>query len=214
MVRNFMPYSMVTRLKAAPHCLNEVSVLPVAGTEAEQIRRASEGSPEAFEQLVRKYQRYVYNLALSVVGNRDDAFDVAQETFVRAWRGLGDFRGEARFSTWLYRIAYRVSLTAMARRRDLHLDDLPEFACSSAEWDPEEAADRELNRRLLRQALMGLSPPYRTALVLYHMEGLSYEEIASVTGVPIGTVRTHLHRGREILRRELERLSGGEMHGL
>lgn len=184
------------------------------GTEADLIRRASEGSPEAFEELVRKHQRYVYNLALSVVGNRDDAFDVAQETFIRAWRGLADFRGDARFSTWLYRIAYRVSLTAVGRRRDLHLDDLPEFACTSAESDPEEAAARELDQVILRKALLGLSPPYRTALVLYHLEGLSYEEIASITGVPIGTVRTHLHRGREILRREVEKLSGGEIHGM
>lgn len=181
-----------------------------AGAETDLVRRASEGSSEAFEELVRKYQRYVFNLSLSVLGNREEAFDATQETFIRAWRALADFRGDARFSTWLYRIAYRVSLTAATRRRDISIDELPEPACTGGESDPEEAAERAADRSTLRRALMGLSPPYRTAIVLYHLEGLSYEEIASITGIPIGTVRTHLHRGREILKREVEKLAGGE----
>lgn len=184
--------------------------MPILDVESDLVRRASEGDAEAFEALVSKYQRYVYNLALSVLGNREEALDATQETFIRTWRALGSFRGDARFSTWLYRIAYRVSLTAATRRRDLSMDDISEPACASIGNLPEEAAERAINQQLLRNALMSLAPAYRTALVLYHLEDLSYEEIASVTGIPIGTVRTHLHRGRELLRREVQRLAGGE----
>lgn len=193
---------------------DEVKHLPIIEAETELVQRASEGSAEAFEMLVQRYQKYVYNLALSVVGNRDEAFDAAQETFIRAWRSLKDFRGDARFSTWLYRIAYRVSLTAVARKRYLPIDDLPEPVCEDANANPEEAAEKDYRRTLLRRAIMNLSPAYRTALILYHLEDLSYEEIASITGVPIGTVRTHLHRGRNYLKQEVVRLSGGDENEL
>ncbi|HBE06173.1 MAG TPA: RNA polymerase subunit sigma-24 [Firmicutes bacterium] len=189
---------------------DEVKHLPLIETETELIKRASEGNPEAFEVLVQRYQKYVYNLALSVIGNRDEAFDAAQETFIRAWRSLKDFRGDARFSTWIYRIAYRVSLTVVARKRPLPIDDLPEPICEDASANPEEAAENDYRQALLRRAIMNLAPAYRTALILYHLEDLSYEEIASITGVPIGTVRTHLHRGRNYLKREIVRLSGGD----
>jgi RNA polymerase sigma-70 factor (ECF subfamily) len=209
-LRNFNVLRPVI-LSIVPDCsFDEVKRLPLYETETELVQRASDGSPEAFEMLVQKYQKFVYNLALSVIGNRDEAFDAAQETFIRAWRSLKDFRGDSRFSTWLYRIAYRVSLTAVTRKRYLAIDDLPEPVCEDISANPEEAAESDYRRRLLRRAIMNLAPAYRTALILYHLEDLSYEEIASVTGVPIGTIRTHLHRGRNYLRQEIVRLSGGD----
>lgn len=168
--------------------------------EAEQVRLAQDGDQSAFAALVRRYQGMVYNLAFSHLGEAEAAADAAQETFLRAWRGLPSFAGASSFSTWLYTIAYRTSLTMAARHKPtIPLAEVPEPEAGE-EADPEAAVLRRHETESLRGAIEKLPAPMRTALVLYHFHHCSYEEIAAVTGEPIGTVRTRLHRGRARLR--------------
>lgn len=169
-------------------------------TEQELVRQAQHGDHAAFAALVRRYQNMVYNLAYACLGDPEAAADAAQETFLRAWRGLGSFAGQAAFSTWLYTIAHRTSLTLATRRsKSLPLADLPELAADETS-DPLAETLRHQQAETLRRALRRLPPAMRLPLVLYHYHDLSYEEIARITGQPIGTVRTHLHRGRARLR--------------
>ncbi len=164
--------------------------------DAEQIRRAKAGDQNAFAALVRRYQGMVYNLAFAHLGEAEAAADATQETFFRAWRGLPRFAGRAAFSTWLYAIAYRTCLTLGTRRKyTLPLSDIPE-PVAGEESDPVAVVCRNLEAEELRQALMSLPEVTRSAIVLYHFHQCKYEEIAAITGEPIGTVRTRLHRGR------------------
>lgn len=174
-------------------------------TERDLVRKAQHGDQAAFAALVRRYQAMVYNLAYACLGDAEAAADAAQETFLRAWRSLRTFAGHAAFSTWLYTIAHRTSLSLAARRpKSLPLSDLPELTADEAS-DPLAETIRRQEAATLRRALCELPPAMRLPLVLYHYHDLSYEEIARVTGQPIGTVRTHLHRGRARLRQKLAR---------
>lgn len=170
------------------------------------IGKARQGDPQAFEALVLRYQRYVYNLALRVVGNPLDAEDIAQQAFVKAWRGLPQFKGESRFSTWLYRIVTNVCYDHLPRiKRDLSslepddtMDEMPD-----EEQGVENAVLTEEECRQLRQALAALPESARLLLTLRHLQELSYEEIAAVTGMPLGTVKTGIFRARQKLKAAL-----------
>lgn len=177
------------------------------------VSRFLAGDVLGFEQIVRHYSGMVFGLAARLVGPAD-AEDVVQETFLRAWHGLGRFRGESSLKTWLYAIALnrararhgtlarlRAVFTPGAAREDdpfASLDDAADPALS-----PEENAVLAERRRRLRAALGTLPDEFRTAVVLRDLEGLSYEEVASVLGIPIGTVRSRLARGRALLREKL-----------
>lgn len=181
--------------------------------EAALIGRARQGDPQAFEGLVLRYQRYVYNLALRVVGNPMDAEDIAQQAFVRAWRGLPQFKGEAHFSTWLYRIVTNVCYDHLPRiKRDLTtlepddvIEDVP---------DEQQGVERTVltdeECRLLHEALNKLPESYRLLLTLRHLQELSYEEIAGVTGMPLGTVKTGIFRARQKLKTALQHQEIGQ----
>lgn len=171
-------------------------------TEAEEVLllSAKHGDQNAFADLVRRYQTMVYNLAYSLLGEAEAAADAAQEAFFRAWRGLPSFAGDSSFATWLYVIAHRTSLTIATRRRaTIPLAEVPEPHAGEAS-DPFAATVRNQEAEMLRRALMRLPARARTALVLYHYHDRSYEEIARITGEPLGTVRTRLHRGRARLK--------------
>lgn len=174
------------------------------------VDEAREGSQEAFASLVRRYQGRIFNMALGSTANEADAEDVAQEVFVRVFRGLSGFRGESAFRTWLYRVAVNVIRSEAGKRRSSgwlrwlrreadgtsadvveDLDDLPAPGNLEAAVIGRDAIDRALRR---------LPGDLRMAVTLRDIEGLEYKEIAEVLGVPIGTVMSRIARGRGKLR--------------
>ena len=168
---------------------------------------AAAGDTRAFEVLVLRYQARIVNYASAMVRDAGAAEDVAQETFVRAWRGMGRFRGESSFKTWLYRIATNVARTHLDRRgrqariADRSLDDEAEPLQAGDVPSPAPDAETSLVRReAIDRALSELPDELRLALVLRDVEGLDYKEIAGVTGAPIGTVESRIFRARRRLR--------------
>lgn len=154
------------------------------------VRRAQRGERFAFDKLVERHEQRLYTLAARVLGSREDAADAVQDALVRAWLALPRFRGDARFSTWLYRIVVNAAHDVRTKRRELAAEEPPEPA------DPRDRfAERELSGELQR-ALDALDEPYRTAVVLHDVLGCSYAEIAAVTEVPEGTVKSRIFRGR------------------
>ena len=165
------------------------------------VRMAAKGDQEAFARLVERHTGMVYALAYQRVGNREDAEDIAQTVFFKAWRALPDFRGDAAFSTWLYRLTVNASTDFLRAQREhpLSLDDpdLPQPAHPGPE--PFDAARETERREALVQAVHTLPEQARTVLLLREMDGLSYEEISDALEVPMGTVRSRLARARRAL---------------
>ncbi|MCL2866673.1 MAG: sigma-70 family RNA polymerase sigma factor [Clostridia bacterium] len=168
-------------------------------------QRNADADIRAFEDWVTPYEDGVYRLCLHMTGDREDAEDCVQETFIKAYRGMAGFRGEAKPSTWLYRIAYRACLDLLARRKPYTaLEALPEEGGLIAGTDPGPYASLEKSERfaLLKRALNSLPDTHRGILIL-KIQGLDYRAIAKVTGLPEGTVKSRLNRARENLRRAL-----------
>ena len=165
------------------------------------------GRPAAFGELVRKYQDRVFNLAARILGNPEDAADAAQEAFLHAYQALPNFKGDSEFFTWLYRIAFNAAVSQKRKRRAVgRLDDGGEGGIADpASLDPPPpAVERAEEVAKLTAALARLSPDHRAVLVLKDIDGLMYDEIAGVVGVPVGTVRSRIHRARLELRGLLE----------
>ena len=183
------------------------------GDEAELIERAKKGDSEAFGVLVRRYEQRVVGVAMAVVKNQDDALELAQETFVRAWENISRFESRSSFTTWLYRIAANLAIDFWRREGRhvvLHGDEAQgEFdRMPSAEGDSFKAASRrELSSRL-KQALGELTPEHRAVILLREVEGLSYDEISDVLQCPRGTVMSRLHYARSRLRTILKDVEG------
>ena len=186
---------------------------PVNADERALIERSRRGDIAAFDELVRTYEKSVYNTAYRLAGSYDDAADVAQEAFVRAWNNLKSFRGDSAFSTWLYRIVTNVFLDDRKRKRarpQRSLDEaiaLDESNVTRQFEDdtpgPEEVAEGAERRMVLERAIQTLPEAQRIVIVLYHTQGLSYEEIAEITNLPMGTVKSKLNRARLALRDRL-----------
>ncbi|HEY3249460.1 MAG TPA: sigma-70 family RNA polymerase sigma factor [bacterium] len=174
--------------------------------EAALIAASRRGDAAAYDQLVGTYQDRVYQIAYRVTGNPEDAWDAAQEAFLKAYRSLAAFRGDAAFSTWLHRIAVNAALDIVRRRPPQTPDSLDAVAAIPTEGQDRELERRELQRRI-HQAIAALPPDQRVAVALRDVQGLSYGEIASVLQVPVGTVRSRLSRAREALRQTLADLS-------
>lgn len=153
------------------------------------------------------YQHRVFGVALRMLGNRAEAEEIAQETFLRAHRALGAFRGEARLGTWLYAIASRLCLNRLASgpRRHERSDDTALLQAPAGGPDAVGALERGELEAALHQAVAALPEERRIVVVLRDLEGLSYEEIGEVLGVPLNTVRSRLHRARLDLKSKLER---------
>lgn len=185
-------------------------------TVDELVRRAGGGDEDAFAELVRLHEKKVYNLALRICGNREDAADAAQEAFLSAWRGLPGFRGEAGFSTWLYRLTSNAAIDLLRRTRrqraasslddeSLRLDAVDEAP------SPQARAEGEELREAVLAGFARLSEDHRQALTLRELQELSYEEIASVLEVDLGTVKSRISRARGALRKIL--LKNGNLSG-
>jgi RNA polymerase sigma-70 factor (ECF subfamily) len=164
------------------------------------VLRCREGDRDAFEQLVVRYQKPVFNVALRILRNRQDALDVAQTSFLKAFEHLADYDPGFRFYSWLYRIAINESLNALALRKPRG-----ELDANVADEGPgpDRAAEGDQALRALEDALMQLSPELRAVTVLRHITQLSYEDIAEALGVPEKTVKSRLHSARERLRDHL-----------
>jgi RNA polymerase sigma-70 factor (ECF subfamily) len=169
------------------------------------IARSRGGDTRAFDLLVEKYQDRVYDLAYRITGHHADAQDAAQEAFVKAYLALHTFRGAAAFSTWLHRIAVNAAHDAIRRRPPAGPDPI---AVAGATADPlgDRAEHVEARGRILR-AIAALPLEQRVAVVLRDLQGWSYEEIAAIAEIPVGTVRSRLARGRETLKAALADLS-------
>jgi RNA polymerase sigma-70 factor (ECF subfamily) len=171
------------------------------------LARLRRGDARAFEDLVKTYQHRVFGVGLRMLGSRAEAEEIAQETFLRAHRALGEFRGEARLGTWLYAIASRLCLNRLAAgdRRHPRADDETLDRLPSSVVDAATTLERLELQSALHQAIADLPEDRRIVVALRDLEGLGYEEIAEVLGLELGTVRSRLHRARMELKAKLER---------
>ena len=172
------------------------------------IRSVLDGNINDFEQLVTAYEKNVYNLALRMVGDPDDAADITQETFIKAYRALGSFRGDSKFSVWLYRIVSNVCLDFLRSRNrrptvslSVEDDDGEDTQLDVADesQSPELLLDRKLTRESVRRGLDSLPPDYRQILLLREIQGFSYEEISKALHLEVGTVKSRIFRARKRL---------------
>jgi RNA polymerase sigma-70 factor, ECF subfamily len=172
-----------------------------APDDGELVALTIRGNPEAFATLVERYDRAVYHLAYRTLHDVEDARDATQEAFFKAFRSLRTFRPGAKFSTWIFAIAYHACCDRLNRRKRYSNEELPDRA--DAGPGPEQQAIALDEAQRLRGAIDALPEKYRTVITLYHLQGKQYEEIAKVLELPMGTVKTHLFRAKEHLRRLL-----------
>ncbi len=177
-------------------------------TDQALVARVQQGDKRAFDLLVSRYQQRIIKLVSRFVRNRDDAMDVAQDTFIKAYRALGNFRGESAFYTWLYRIAINTAknhLTAIARRpvevnlTDADGEEIPLEALQQETETPEKILLVAEIKKTIFATIDSLQEDLRTAIMLREIDGLSYEEIAAAMECPIGTVRSRIFRAREVI---------------
>ena len=176
--------------------------------ELEIILRVRAGDTDAFEALVLEHQNKVYSLALRMVGNEEDARDMAQEAFIRAFNSLASFRGESKFSVWLYRLTSNICidfLRGRAKRRTVSLNwededgEEGELEIPDERFSPEARLERTELRESVRRGLDSLSPEYREILLLREINGLSYDEISRALNLEEGTVKSRIFRARKKL---------------
>ena len=174
--------------------------------ESRLVKAAANGSESAFEALVTENQKLVYNVALKLTGNSEDALDVSQETFLKAYRNLSAFRFESRFSAWLYRLAYNASMDLLKKRRStvsLTAEDEEgeerELAITDEAPTPEESLEREEMRRAVREAVARLPEDKREIIVMREFSGMSYSDIAGALGIEEGTVKSRISRAKTAL---------------
>jgi RNA polymerase sigma-70 factor (ECF subfamily) len=196
----------------------------VSADDHRLITECRQGDPAAFGVLVGRYQDRLYNSVYRMVGNAEDALDVVQEAFLNAYQSLDSFKGDSLFFTWLYRIAVNTAISLKRKQRavvSLNADwtsrngeQAPGHALEppdpSEENQPGHAIEQAEEERRVHRALARLSPEHRTVLVMKDLEGQKYEVMADVLGVPIGTIRSRLHRARLELRELLEQEEAGK----
>jgi RNA polymerase sigma-70 factor (ECF subfamily) len=181
-------------------------------SDEELVARTVSGDVDSFNQLIVRWERPIYALAYRVLGHEEDARDVCQDTFLRAYRALPGFKGQAKFSSWLYRIALNLCRDWIRRQRRAPVTQIPEDtdpAELSTSAEPAESIEDLVERRemsaLVEQAMRSLSEEQRTAIILKEYHGMTFQEIADMQGCPLSTVKTRLYQGLSILRRQLER---------
>lgn len=186
------------------------------------VERAQAQDETAFEQIMQLYADRLYNYVLRMVGNRADAEDIVQETFLRAYQGLPSFDRRASLSTWLYRIATNLCIDHQRRRarrvQTVSYADYEDDAGETSEWEfadthtpsPMDAVLHKELQQVVEQAVATLSPKLKTVLLLYDVEELSYEEIARVLNIPMGTVKSRLNHARSQIQKQVEAYLRGE----
>ncbi|RYL94243.1 RNA polymerase sigma factor SigW [Sporolactobacillus sp. THM7-4] len=187
--------------------------------EKRLIKKVKKGDHQAFAELVDKYKNSVYSICLRMVGNSQEAEDLSQETFIRAYKHIDQFDTDRKFSTWIFRIATNLSIDFLRRKKpSVSLDaELPgtdglelKEILASGEALPDELVVWSETERIVQYEIDRLREKYRSAIILKYIQGLSLKEISEILGVPIGTVKTRIHRGREILRKNITAIRGEE----
>ncbi|MFC2947423.1 RNA polymerase sigma factor SigW [Virgibacillus sediminis] len=178
----------------------------------QQIKQAKKGDQSAFEDVISFYQGKIFQHCYRMLGNRHEAEDLAQETFIRAYVNIESFDTSRKFSTWLYRIATNLSIDRIRKKKpDYYLDaeikgteglDMYSQLAANGRSLVEEVESLELNDHIQRE-ISGLPPKYRGIIILRYLEEFSLQEISDILNIPLGTVKTRLHRGREALRKRL-----------
>ena len=186
-------------------------------TDEVLVQRVQAGDKKAFDLLVLKYQHKIVQLVNRYVRDRDEAMDIAQETFIKAYRALASFRGDSAFYTWIYRIAINTAKNYLATRArrpsddDIDIQDAEQFEAESTLKDhntPEGVLLSEELAQVILVALEELPEELRTAISLRELDGLSYDEIAEVMACPVGTVRSRIFRARESIDKKMKALAG------
>ena len=181
-------------------------------TEKELITKAKKGDQDAFGQLVLAHQNKVFSLCVHMMGNREEAEDMAQEAFLKAWRSLDGFQGESSFATWMHRLTTNICLDYLrkqTRRQNISvavsLDDEETVFAEPADpgSDPQQELEKRERQRAVEKALQELPEHHRRALVMREVSGLSYQEIADALKLDLGTVKSRIARAREALRKRL-----------
>ena len=181
-------------------------------TDEELVDRSRGGDVDSFNQLILRWERPIYALAYRVIGREEDARDVCQETFMRAYRALPGFKGEAKFSSWVYRIALNLCRDWIRRQRRNPVQQMPDdidVLEQAAASEPSESVEDLVARRelsaVVEEAMALLPDEQRTAIILKEYHGMTFQEIADLQGCPLSTVKTRLYQGLSVLRRQLER---------
>ena len=188
----------------------KVSAPQMTWSDEELVARSIGGDQESFNQLVLRWERPIYALAYRVIGREEDARDVCQETFLRAFRALNGFRGQAKFSSWLYRIALNLCRDWVRKERRTPVIQAPEelevlemAAVREPTPSVEDLVARRELTRVVERAMARLPEEQRTAIILKEYHELTFQEIADLVGCPLSTVKTRLYQGLAVLRREL-----------
>ena len=175
-----------------------------APDEEEIIRQCQGGDRDRFSVLVERYKTMTYTVAYRMLGDADSANDAAQDAFIAAYLSLREFRGGAKFSTWLYRIVMNKCRDQLrADRHHVPIDEIADFRADPART-PEQAASSRETRDRVQAGLDALPPDYREVLVLKHIQGLDFQEISEITGAGVSALKVRAHRGREMLRAAME----------
>jgi RNA polymerase sigma-70 factor, ECF subfamily len=175
-------------------------------SDADCVRKLQRGQTDAFETLIRRHQKTIFNLVYRMLGDYDEAAEISQEVFLSAYRAIGNFRGEANFSTWLYRIALNHATT---RRKSLNTRQQRSVPIENTEPasdphpGPAESMEKKEVRQRVQQALNRLEPDDAAVIFLRDLQDVPYEEVARMLEIPIGTVKSRLHRARQALKSEL-----------
>jgi RNA polymerase sigma-70 factor, ECF subfamily len=176
------------------------------------VERAKRGDVAAFEQLISQYERKVYTIAYRLTGNYEDASDVAQEAFIRAYSSIPEFRGDSSFATWLFRIVNNACLDELRKRKRQWVTSLDErlelgdgevdrqVAVANAEEGPEQVLERIELQRTVQESIKSLDEEYRVVILMRDIQGYSYNEIAASLGINLGTVKSRLNRARQALK--------------
>jgi len=182
-------------------------------TDAELVARALKGHQEAFQEIVVRFERPVYSLVARMLQDPATAEDLAQEVFIKAFRRLDTYDPQRKLSSWLFKIAHNTTIDHLRRHtpetvpleadKDSERGSLAAVLADGSTENPAAAAERRDMARALEQAIAHLRPEYRESVVMFYVEGASYQEICEVTGLPLGTVKTNLHRARKELAQQM-----------
>jgi RNA polymerase sigma-70 factor (ECF subfamily) len=188
-------------------------------SDAEVVARALDGRQEAYREIVVRYERPVFSLVARMLQDPGAAEDLAQEVFIKAFRRLDTYDPQRKFSSWLFKIAHNTTIDHLRRHspetvpletdKDDERRGLASVLPDAAAEDPLAAAERRDLARALERAIARLRTEYRESVVMFYLEGASYQEICEVTGLPLGTVKTNLHRARKELAQHMEALGWG-----
>lgn len=176
--------------------------MTTAAQEAELLARVLNGDHDAFDQIMRNHEDRVFSVCLRIVGEREQALDATQETFLTVFRKAGQFKGDSALGTWIYRIAVNTCYDQLRKQKRRRTDPIPDHL-EPADHTAEDAVEAAGLRPEIQRALAGIPEDFRVAVVLSDIEGMGLPDIADLLGIPVGTVKSRVFRGRRLLAREL-----------